>query len=122
MVGDALNLPVLKGTSTLGGIGLLDSDVYIPNGYGNEWYQNQNNFYRQVRNFVIDLTEAPKGAAGIHWQVAQATSLQNIKFVMRPKTESGNKQQGVCFPVCCELGRGKLTTRRSLWRTVVAGS
>jgi glucan 1,3-beta-glucosidase len=97
MVGDAVTLPVLKGTSTLGGIGLLDSDPYIPQAFGLNWFQNQNNFYRQVRNFVIDLTEAPRGAAGIHWQVAQATSLQNIKFVMRPKTESGNQQQGVRF-------------------------
>ena len=100
MVGDAVNPPVLKGASTLDGIGLLDSDPYIPGGFGNNWFQNQNNFYRQVRNFVIDLTEAPKGAAGIHWQVAQATSLQNIKFVMRPKTESGNKQQGVSLEIC----------------------
>jgi glucan 1,3-beta-glucosidase len=97
MVGDALDLPILKATSALSGIGLLDADPYIPAGFGNTWYQNQNNFYRQVRNFVIDLTDAPKSAAGIHWQVAQATSLQNIKFVMRPKTESGNKQQGVCY-------------------------
>ena len=98
MVGDALNLPVIKATAALDGIGVLDSDLYIPGGYGNQWYQNQNNFYRQVRNFVIDLTEANREAAGIHWQVAQATSLQNLRFVMRPKTEPGNKQQGVRLP------------------------
>jgi hypothetical protein len=43
---------------------------------------NQNNFYRQIRNFVIDITEMPEtvvdGAAdgapvGIHWQVSQGT-------------------------------------------------
>jgi glucan 1,3-beta-glucosidase len=86
---------VLKGSSTLTGIGLLDSDVYIPGGYGKEWYINQSNFYRQVRNFIIDLTDAPLGASGIHWQVAQATSLQNIRFIMKPKTTAKNKQQGV---------------------------
>jgi glucan 1,3-beta-glucosidase len=99
MVGDVLNLPVLKATSALTGLGILESDIYIPGGFGSEWYQNQNNFYRQVRNFVLDITDAPKGAAGIHWQVAQATSLQNIKFVMRPKGESGNKQQGARLPI-----------------------
>jgi glucan 1,3-beta-glucosidase len=98
MVGDATDLPILKATLAVDGIGLLDSDPYIPNGYGLNWFQNQNNFYRQVRNFVIDLTEAPPKAAGIHWQVAQATSLQNIRFVMRPRAEAGNKQQGVWIP------------------------
>lgn len=95
MVGDAVNPPTLKATSALTGLGVLDSDPYIPEGFGAQWYQNQNNFYRQVRNFVIDITEAPLTAAGIHWQVAQATSMQNVKFVMRPKTQNGNKQQGV---------------------------
>ena len=34
----------------------------------------------QVRNFIIDTTSVPVGtqAIGIHWQVAQATSLQAI--------------------------------------------
>lgn len=105
MVGDALNLPVLKGTSALSGSYLLDSDPYIPAGSGKNWFQNQNNFYRQVRNFVIDLTDAPNGVAGIHWQVAQATSLQNIKFVMKAKGVSGNKQQGVSFPTWARSGR-----------------
>ena len=114
---------MLKGTSALNGIGLIDADPYIPAGYGANWYQNQNNFYRQVRNFVIDLTEAPLGAAGIHWQVAQATSLQNIRFVMRPKGVSGNKQQGVQLSSGEEFGEGnRLTMRRSLWRMVVAVS
>lgn len=31
--------------------------------------------------------------AGLHWQVAQATSLQNIKFLM--STAAGNNQQGI---------------------------
>ena len=36
------------------------------------WYTNQNNFFRQVRNFVIDLTGLPATTGtGIHWQVAQ---------------------------------------------------
>jgi len=48
--------------------------------------------WRQVRNFVLDIRQIPKGTAHcLHWQVAQGTSLQNIVFEM---TEGGdnNKQ------------------------------
>lgn len=47
MVGDATNLPTIKGSSSFYGIALLDSDQYYPGGAN--WYTNQNNFYRQVR-------------------------------------------------------------------------
>ena len=60
------------------------------------WFTNQNNFYRQIRNFIIDTTAMPVGAgAGIHWQVAQATSLQNIVFNMRTDGGAANAQQGI---------------------------
>lgn len=36
----------------------------------------------------------PTAGAGIHWQVAQATSLQNLVFNM-VKGGSNNKQQGI---------------------------
>ena len=72
---------------------VLDSDPY--NDDGSNWFTNQNNFFRQIRNFVIDITAMPPGqGAGIHWQVAQATSLQNIHFKM-VKGGEGNKQQGI---------------------------
>jgi hypothetical protein len=60
----------------------------------NRW-TNQNNFYRQIRNFRLDLTDMPdyipEGAAegyptGIHWQVSQACTLQNIHIVMPPSS------------------------------------
>ena len=102
LVGDAINPPTILVNSTFNinqgtypGLAALDSDVYIPAGGGSEWYANQNNFYRQVRNFVIDMTNAPLTAAGIHWQVAQATSLQNITFNMAPKSAANNQQQGI---------------------------
>lgn len=76
MVGDALNPPTLTASSSFVGLGVLSSDYYFPGGNGAEWYINQNNFYRQVRNFVIDTRNVPNGQiAGLHWQVAQATSL-----------------------------------------------
>jgi len=81
MVGDAVNPPTLKAAANFVGMAVIDSDPYEAN--GDNWYTNQNNFFRQVRNFVIDLTGMPQTAgAGIHWQVAQATSLQNIVFNM----------------------------------------
>lgn len=98
LVGDALSLPTIKVASTFTnvvGIAVLDADIYIPSGSGAEWYANQNNFYRQVRNFIIDMTQAPLKTAGIHWQVAQATSLQNIIINMVPKDVANNAQQGI---------------------------
>ena len=94
MFGDALNMPTIKAHPSFFGIGLLDSDVYYPGGAS--WYANQNNFYRQVRNFILDITAMGLGGgACIHWQVAQATSLQNIVMNMRQDGGTNNKQQGV---------------------------
>lgn len=93
VVGDALNRPVIAASSDFTGMAVLDADPY--NSTGGNWWTNQNNFFRQVRNLEIDLTAMDEGAgAGIHWQVAQATSLQNIKFTMKPKSPN-NKQQGI---------------------------
>ena len=80
-IGDAVTLPTLKASASFTGMGVIDSDPYDG---PNNWYTNQNNFYRQVRNFIIDITNLPAtgNAACIHWQVAQATSLQNIVFNM----------------------------------------
>lgn len=90
-IGDPTNKPTIKGLPTFKGIALIDTDVYIPGGNGSEWYINQNQFFRSIRNFVIDLTAMPNNntsgdqtyvPCGIHWQVAQSTSLQNIDVVM----------------------------------------
>lgn len=49
-----------------------------------EWYINQNNFLRSIRNFKMDITRTDPNAyvCAIHWQVAQGTSLENIEFYM----------------------------------------
>lgn len=98
VVGDAVSPPTIKVAANyknVVGLAVFDADVYIPAGSGSEWYANQNNFYRQVRNFIIDMTTAPLTAAGVHWQVAQATSLQNIVFNMISSNVTNNKQQGI---------------------------
>ncbi|KAL2863746.1 exo-beta-1,3-glucanase Exg0 [Aspergillus lucknowensis] len=94
MIGDAIDLPVLKASADFTGMAVIDADPYMDD--GSNWYTNQNNFFRAIRNFVIDLTAMPQSAgAGIHWQVGQATSLQNIRFEMIKGGGDANKQQGI---------------------------
>lgn len=105
-VGDALNVPTILALPSFEGIAVVDTDPYIPGANGAQWYTNQNNFYRQMRNFIVDITQMPEDkGAGIHWQVAQATSLQNIVFNMRPKSPT-NQQQGIFM----DNGSGGLMT------------
>lgn len=71
-VGDAATIPTIKAASTFQGIAVIDTDPYFSGGVSQ--YVNQNNFFRQVRNFVIDLTAMPPASGtGIHWQVAQVS-------------------------------------------------
>ncbi|KAH7311222.1 pectate lyase superfamily protein-domain-containing protein [Stachybotrys elegans] len=90
-IGDPNDMPIIKGCDDFQGIALFDVDPYIPGGSGAQWYINQNQFFRQIRNFHFDLTDMPESTAendqdlvptGIHWQVSQATSLQNLVFDM----------------------------------------
>ncbi|KAM5351177.1 hypothetical protein ACJ41O_003900 [Fusarium nematophilum] len=94
MVGDVRSLPVLKAAASFQGMAVIDANPY--DDQGNNWHTNQNNFFRQIRNFRIDLTGMPKtSGTGIHWQVAQATSLQNIEFIMIEDQSEDNVQQGI---------------------------
>jgi hypothetical protein len=97
-IGDPTDRPIIAGLASFSGIALIDTDVYIPGGNGSEWYVNQNQFYRQIRNFIFDLTVMPSSnqegdqtyvPTGIHWQVAQSTSLQNLHFNMPLSTAAG---------------------------------
>ncbi|KAJ5184442.1 Pectin lyase fold/virulence factor [Penicillium cf. griseofulvum] len=94
IVGDAVELPVIKASSKFAGMAVIDADPYEDN--GDNWFTNQNNFFRAIRNLVIDLRSMPPSVgAGIHWQVGQATSLQNIRFEMIKGGGQANKQQGI---------------------------
>ena len=92
-VGDPNNVPTIKAAAAFTGMAVIDADPYDDS--GNNYWINQNNFFRQIRNFVIDTTAIPDAtaASGIHWQVAQATSLQNIRFEMTRGASSN--QQGI---------------------------
>ncbi|KAI0179871.1 glycoside hydrolase family 55 protein [Hypoxylon sp. FL1284] len=93
LIGNPNNMPILKATAGFTGFGVIDGAQYQPGGVLP--YGATNIFWRQVRNFVIDITSIPATteATGIHWPTAQATSLQNIVFKM--STNSGTKHQGV---------------------------
>ncbi|RYP82595.1 hypothetical protein DL769_001589 [Monosporascus sp. CRB-8-3] len=90
-VGDANARPTIRGSANFTGIALIDCDPYIPGGNGANWYINQNQFYRQIRNFIFDMKDMPwwgqdgdqfYAPTGIHWQVSQAASLQHLDFQM----------------------------------------
>jgi glucan 1,3-beta-glucosidase len=94
VIGDAVNMPTILAAPEFEGMAVLDADPYDDS--GNNWFTNQNNFFRQIRNLVIDLRQMPMDrGAGIHWQVAQATSLQNIRFEMVVDSSENNKQLGI---------------------------
>jgi glucan 1,3-beta-glucosidase len=94
MIGDLLDVPTLKAAPNFVGIAVIDANPR--DNSGNNWFTNQNNFFRQIRNFKIDVTAQPMSTGtGIHWQVAQATSLQNIEFFMIQDSSEGNRQQGL---------------------------
>ena len=96
IIGNPNGLPVLKATAGFTGLGLIDGDQYEPgNAAGVLEFGATNVFFRQVRNFVIDMTSIPANSAatGIHWPTAQATSLQNIVFQM--SQAAGTQHQGL---------------------------
>lgn len=109
MIGNPNCLPTIKASSSwpiniYGRNFVFDADAYQST--GNLAYGATNVFWRQIRNFVIDLTAAPleRQVAGIHWPTAQATSLQNIVFKM--SSVSGTQHEGVY----CEGGSGGVAT------------
>ncbi|KAJ7043179.1 glycoside hydrolase family 55 protein [Mycena alexandri] len=95
LIGDPKNPPTLLAAASFTDMAVIDADPYIQGGNGAQWYQNQNNFFRSVRNFIIDVRRIPAMAygTGIHWQVAQATSLMNITFFM--SDASNTAHQGI---------------------------
>ncbi|KAK0956570.1 hypothetical protein LTR91_019084 [Friedmanniomyces endolithicus] len=93
LIGNPNCLPTIRAFPAFsGGLGLIDGDQYGANGLG---FGATNVFWRQIRNFIIDMTLVPGGSSvtGIHWPTAQATSLQNVVFQMNSGT--GTQHQGI---------------------------
>ncbi|OBT68746.1 hypothetical protein VE03_02225 [Pseudogymnoascus sp. 23342-1-I1] len=94
LVGNAVDFPVIKMAASFIGLGAIQTNVYYPGGSGGEWYIQQSNFFRQVRNFNIDITAATvEKASAFHWQVAQATSLDSVNVYA--SKAAGNTQIGM---------------------------
>ncbi|PYI09614.1 pectin lyase-like protein, partial [Aspergillus sclerotiicarbonarius CBS 121057] len=91
--GNPFDYPTILAASSFVGLGVITSDVYV--GEKEEWYLNTNNFLRSIRNFKMDITRTDPNAyvCAIHWQVAQATSLENIIFYMMQ--DGKTTQQGI---------------------------
>lgn len=99
LIGDATNWPTIMASSRFIGTAVLSTDEYTGGGTGidggdQEWYVNTASFYRQIRNFKIDVTQtrSAQQVACIHNQVGQATSLQFLELNAKP----GTKQRGIC--------------------------
>lgn len=94
IIGNPNCVPTIRAFANFSGsgIGLIDGDPYGANGLS---YGATNVFWRQIRNFILDMTLMPvnSSATGIHWPTAQATSLQNIVFLM--SDAPGTQHQGV---------------------------
>lgn len=97
VIGDANDRPTLLASQSFLGLGVLSTDEYTGGGKGidggdQEYYVNTANFYRQIRNVVIDITKAQaQNISCLHYQVAQATSLENVELV----AASGSTQIGM---------------------------
>ncbi|KAL2831137.1 pectate lyase superfamily protein-domain-containing protein [Aspergillus cavernicola] len=94
----ANNWPTIKVASSFVGLGVLSTNEYFggtgPDGKHAQYYVKTVQFYSQIRNLRIDITSKNPNAyvCAIHYQVAQATSLQKVELI--PTT--GTTQQGIC--------------------------
>ncbi|KAI6841775.1 glycoside hydrolase family 55 protein [Hortaea werneckii] len=105
LIGNPKCLPVIRPFPLFqGGLGVIDADPYVAG--GNLGFGSTNVFWRQIRNFIIDLTLVPHTSAitGIHWPTAQATSIQNVQFKM--SSAPGTQHQGIFI----ESGSGGFMT------------
>ena len=96
LMGNPNCLPVLRSTANFtfppGTVGIIDGSPYGAKGLG---FGSTNVFYRQIRNFILDMTSVPSTSAitGIHWPTAQSTSVQNVVFQM--SDAPGTKHRGM---------------------------
>ncbi|CAG2170996.1 unnamed protein product, partial [Oppiella nova] len=90
-IGDAIHLPELIMAPNFQG----DKVRALVTANVNNMWEPTCNFYREVRNLILDLTRAPANheVAGIHWQVAQATAVTNVHVKM--SQAPGNNHVGL---------------------------
>ncbi|KAL4820991.1 pectate lyase superfamily protein-domain-containing protein [Aspergillus spinulosporus] len=94
---EANNWPTIKAASSFVGLGVLSTNQYVggtgPDGGDGQYYVNTARFYSQIRNLRIDITATNRDAyvCAIHYQIAQATSLQDVELI----ATTGTTQQGI---------------------------
>ncbi|OJJ00551.1 hypothetical protein ASPVEDRAFT_128758 [Aspergillus versicolor CBS 583.65] len=94
---EANNWPTIRAASSFIGLGVLSTNQYVggtgPDGGDAEYYVNTARFYSQIRNLRIDITSTDPNAyvCAIHYQIAQATSLQEVELI----ATTGTTQQGI---------------------------
>lgn len=88
VIGDANTRPTIPASKSFIGIGVLSTDEYTGGGRGTDgldkqYFVNTANIYRQLRNVIVEVrqTRASQKVACLHYQVAQATSLQNVLLI-----------------------------------------
>ncbi|KAK8186718.1 pectate lyase superfamily protein-domain-containing protein [Phyllosticta citribraziliensis] len=95
LIGNPNCPPLLKATANFTGLGVIDGNKYGEKGTLS--YKAIGVFLRQIRNFVIDITNIPANATatptGIHWPTSQGTVIQNVVFQMSRRP--GSQQQGI---------------------------
>ncbi|KAL4949464.1 pectate lyase superfamily protein-domain-containing protein [Aspergillus filifer] len=94
---EANDWPTIRAANSFVGLGVLSTNQYIggtgPDGGDAEYYVTTARFYSQIRNLRIDITATDPSAyvCAIHYQIAQATSLQDVELV----ATTGTTQQGI---------------------------
>ncbi|RDW86246.1 glycoside hydrolase family 55 protein [Aspergillus mulundensis] len=94
---EANNWPTIRAAGSFVGLGVLSTNQYVggtgPDGGDGEYYVNTARFYSQIRNLRIDITSTDPNAyvCAIHYQIAQATSLQDVELIATTETT----QQGI---------------------------
>ncbi|KJZ72690.1 hypothetical protein HIM_07882 [Hirsutella minnesotensis 3608] len=75
LVGNANDRATIKAASSFVGLGMISTDVYVAgvgtDGKDNEWFVTTANFYRQIRNFKLDITDTDPeaGICALRYQV-----------------------------------------------------
>ncbi|KAK8070234.1 LysM domain-containingprotein [Apiospora phragmitis] len=96
LVGNPNDRAIIKTAPNFIGLGAIQTDLYVDSADGGQWYVEQSNFHRQVRNLIIDIRDTTTDkAASLHWQVAQATSLTNVDIIC--DTDNPETTQMVMF-------------------------
>ena len=115
LIGDPNDRPVMVAGRNMGKMGIFSTNKYVGDGtcghdgLDKEWYINTANFYRAIRNFIFDSTKVLPSAniSVMHWQVAQAASLQNVEFRAQrgqkcifAENGSGGQMSDIVFKNC----------------------